>query len=323
AMESDRMTNLLFDPVSIQKEREVVKEERRFRFDNSISGYLNEATFASVFKVHPYRWLVIGSMKDLNAITLDQFKDFYRTYYSPNNAILVVSGAVSAKKVKELADKYYGSIPAQKIPKEVIPQEPEQKAPRTVTLRKEIQNPYFSLAYKAVRAGDKDQYAFDLLSNILSEGTSSRLYKRLVYKEQLVSSIYSYAYTPKDPGLFRVTGAVKADGDLNKAIKSVNSELYLLRTKKVSAQELQKAKNQVIKSYVDNLKTISGKARSIAVNEILFGDYSVMFEDINKYLAVTEDDILRVAKTYLQPNRKSVIKVLPKNKNRKTAQINN
>ena len=322
-MESDRMTNLIFDPTSIQSEREVVKEERRYRLDNNVSGYMNEATFASVFKVHPYRWPIIGSMKDLNAITLEQFKDFYRTYYSPNNSILVIAGAVSAKKVKALAEKYYASIPAQKIPNAKIPVEPEQKGQRSVTLRKDVQNPYFTMAYKAVEAGHKDQYAFDLLSNILSEGPSSRLYKRLVYKEQLVSSIYSYAYTPKNPGLFRVVGSVKPDASLRKAIKSINSELYKIRTKKVSAKELQKAKNQVVKSYVDALKTVSGKARAIATNQILFGNYEVMFEDIDKYLAVTEDDILRVAKKYLQPRKRSLIRVLPKVKTTKTAQNSN
>lgn len=322
-MESDRMTNLLFDPVSIQKEREVVKEERRLRFDNSISGSMNEATFSSVFKVHPYKWPVIGFMKDLNAITLDQFRDFYRTYYSPNNSILVVVGAVSAKKIKELAEKYYAKIPAQKIPESHIPEEPEQKGQRSVVIKKDVQTPYFTVAYKSVKAGHSDQYAFDLLSNILSEGPSSRLYKRLVYKEQLVSSIYSYAYTPKDPGIFSITGAMKPDVNLQKALTSINSELFKLRTEKVSAKELIKAKHQVVKTYVDALKTVSGKARAIATNEILFGNYEVMFEDINKYLSVTEEDILRVAKTYLQPRKRSLIRVLPTENNKKTAMNNN
>lgn len=313
-MESDRMVNLIFDPVAIQSEREVVKEERRFRLENSVRGYMNEATFGSVFKVHPYRWPVIGYMKDLNSISLEQFKNFYRTYYAPNNSVLVVSGAVSFEKVKELTEKYYAEIPAQEIPKQEYPKEPEQNGQRTVTLRKDVQSPYFSLAYKSVEAGHKDQFAFDLLSNILSEGPSSRLYKRLVYKEQLVSSIYAYAYTPASPGIFNVFASVKPGVDMGKALKSVYSELYKLRNQKVTEAELQKAKNQVVKSYVDSLKTISGKARAMAVNQILFGNYAVMFDDIDKYLAVTTDDIQRVAKTYLQPQKRSLIRVLPKNK---------
>lgn len=321
-IESDRMVNLIFDPASIQSEREVVKEERRLRLDNSVYGYMNEAVFASVFKVHPYRWPIIGSMKDLNAITLEQFKDFYQTYYSPNNSVLVVSGAVSVKRVKELAENYYAKIPAQKIPQQLIPAEPEQKGQRVVTLRKEVQNPYFTIAFKAVEAGHPDQYAFDLLSNILSEGASSRFYKRMVYQEQSVSSISSYAYTPKDPGLFAITASVKPDINMNQTIKTVYEEIYKLRRSKVSEGELQKAKNQVIKSYVDSLKTISGKARAIATNEILFGDYNVMFEDVNKYLAVTAEDIQRVANTYLLPERRSLIMVLPKSKTHKTAKIN-
>ncbi len=322
-MESDRMTNLLFDPVSIQSEREVVKEERRFRLENRVEGYLSEATFASVFKVHPYRWPVIGYMEDLNSITLEQFQDFYRTYYSPNNSILVVAGAVNFDKIKKLATKYYGKIPSQIIPESIFPEEPEQKEKRTVVLEKEIQNPYFSLAYKAVEAGHKDQYAFDLLSNILSEGSSSRLYKRMVYQEQIVSSIYSYAYTPANKGLFNITASVKPKANINAAIRSAYSEVEKLKRHKVTPRELEKAKNQVVKSYVDALKTVSGKARAIASNQILFGDYKVMFEDINKYLQVTEDDIYRVANTYLNERRSTVVKVIPQTKSHKAAKLSN
>jgi len=315
-MEADRMTNLIFSSKTINSEREVVKEERRFRFDNSVSGYMSEAVFSSVFKVHPYRWPVIGYMRDLNAISMNQFKNFYKTFYSPNNAIIVIAGAVKTKNVKKLIKKYYDKIPKQKIPESIVSSEPEQKGQRNVILRKNVQNPYFAVAYKSVEAGHKDQYAFDLLSNILSKGTSSRLYRRLVYKEQNVTSIYSYAYTPQEPGIFEVFAVVKPNVKIEKAMNSVFSELYKLRTHLVKPRELEKAKNQVMKSYVDSLKTISGKARSIASNEILFGNYKMLFLDLDRYMEVTREQIKEVAKKYLRPEQRSIVKVIPNNKDK-------
>jgi zinc protease len=318
-IESDRMINLLFDPVSIQSEREVVKEERRFRLENRVEGYLSEAVFASVFKVHPYKWPVIGSMADLNSISLEQFQDFYKTYYSPNNSIIVIAGAVQFSKVKDLIQKYFGSIPGQTVPPLNVTQEPEQKSQRLVTLKKDIQNPYFTIAYKAVPAGHKDQYVMDLLSNILSEGPSSRLYKKMVYKEQLATSIYSYAYTPIDSGIFNITSSLKPGKSLDKSIELVLSEIEKLKTQAVSSEELTKAKNQVIKSYVDSLKTVSGKARAIATNQIMFGDYKVMLDDLDKYMAVTADDIQRVSRNYFTRDKSSIVKVVPNVKSTKTA----
>ncbi len=180
------------------------------------------------------------------------------------------------------------------------------------------------MAYKAVEAGHKDQFAFDLLSNILSEGTSSRLYKKLVYNEQVATSVYSYAYTPANKGVFNISTTLKAGGDPSRIIKMIQRELTELQNNQVEDKELEKAKNQVVKAYVDSLKTISGKARSIASNQILFGDYKVLFSDINKYLAVSKEDIQRVAREYLGTSKRSIIKVLPAAHKTKTAmKVNN
>lgn len=313
-MESDRMVNLVFDAGKVKSEREVVKEERRYRYDNNVSGYINEAVYSSVFKVHNYRWPVIGYMRDLNSTTMDELKGFYKTYYSPNNAILVIAGDIDIDRVKTLVEKYYAHIPAQEIPENKVPPEPKQQGERNIILRKNVQNPTLAIAYKSVKAGDDDQYAFDLLSNILGEGQSSRLYKRLVYREQSVSSISSFAYTPKDPGVFEVFASVKPGQSVDKVLRSIYSEIYKLRTKLVTERELEKAKNQVMKSYIDSLKTISGKARAIATNEILFGNYEELFNDIDRYNSVTREKIQEVTGKYLMPYQRSVVRVLPKSK---------
>ena len=313
-IESDRMRNLMFTQKAIDSEREVVKEERRWRVDNNIMGFLSTKVFATVFKVHPYRWPIIGYMRDLNAATMDDMKDFYRVHYAPNNAVVVIAGAINTEDARKLVYKYYGGIEAQELPKKVYKQEPAQKAARVLNLTREIQTPIFAVVYKAPKAGEKDAYTLDLASNILSNGNSSRLYQRLVYRSQLTNSISSYNYTPHEPGIFRITGTMKPGKNMEKALTAVYAELYKLRKTPVSDAELEKAKNQVMFGYVEGLKTVSGKARAMAVNEILFNDYSHLFRELDMYQSVTKEDIQDAAARYLMPNQRSTIRVRPKKK---------
>jgi len=310
--ESDRMVNLIFNQKQINSEREVVKEERRMRSENSVRGAIWEATFKTVFKVHPYKWPVIGSMKDLNRATLQDFKDFYRTFYAPNNAVIVVAGDINIEKTKKMIHKKYAHLPAQKLPEKKYKQEPTQKGQRNTVLKKNVQSPSLSVVFQAPKVGEDDAYAFDLLSNILGSGPSSRLNKRMVYKEQVATSVSSFAYTPQEPGVFSVSVSGKPGASRDKLKRSVFGELYKLRKKKVSEKELEKAKNQIMFDYVDNLKTIHGKARALASSEILFGDYKFIFKDISKYLSITSEQIQLVANKYLKPEQRSIIEVLPK-----------
>lgn len=313
-IESDRMRNLLFKPEMIQKEREVVKEERRYRVSDSVSGSLQESVFKTVFKVHPYRWPVIGYMKDLNAATVEDLKEFYRVHYAPNNSVLVVVGSFDPKKAKKWIDEKYGKIQSQKLPVTRTVVEPQQKGARGQILRKNVQSPTVAVVFQSPQSGEREAYAMDLLSNILGEGSSSRLHKRIVYKEQRALSIGSFNYTPMEAGIFQISASVKPGANKDKVLSSIYAELYKMRTKLVGEKELDKAKNQVMKSYVDGLKTISGKARMLAINEIYFSDYQVMFEDLEKYQSITREEIKNVAEKYLVPSKRSVVQVLPKAK---------
>ncbi|MCB0385557.1 MAG: insulinase family protein, partial [Bdellovibrionales bacterium] len=311
-IESDRMRNLIFDETEIKNEREVVKEERRYRVENNVYGYLHENVFETVFRVHPYRWPVIGYMRDLNATSVEDLKEFYRVYYAPNNAVLVISGDFKSGQAKSLIEKYYAKIPSQPIPELKFDPEPEQKAQRNSQIVKDVQNPTFSIAYQAPPAGQDEAYAFDLLANILANGSSSRLHKRLVYKQQIANSVSAWAYTPLRAGIFQVICSVKPGADMEKAIGTVYTELWKFRNELVQPDELQKAKTQVMMDYVDSLKTVSGKARAIALNEVLFNDYSIMFKDLDRYNAVTAEQIKEVADKYLKPHQRSIIRVKPK-----------
>tara|TARA_B100000749_G_C18450136_1_gene476086 strand:- start:48254 stop:49561 length:1308 start_codon:yes stop_codon:yes gene_type:complete len=311
-IESDRMVNLQFDMKAINSEREVVKEERRMRVENSISGSIWEAMFKSIFKVNQYRWPVIGYMRDLNAATMKDFKDFYKTYYSPNNSVLVVSGDINISNAKSMIEKYYGKLQPQKIPAIEKLSEPEQKGHRTTTLRKNAQSSTFMVGYQGPNVEDADLAAMEVLSYILGNGDSSRLHQRLVYRTQLANSTWAFTYSLAVRGAFLVNVAVKPGADLNKAISAAYGEIYKVRAEKVKEEELTKARNMLVSELVDRLKTTNGVAQSLAAVETITGDYTRLFSDIEKYSNVTVDDIQRVAKKYLKPDQRSIVMVVPK-----------
>ena len=311
-IESDRMRNLLFKPEELKSEIEVVKEERRYRVENSVKGSLYEALFKTAFKISPYRWPVVGYMRDLNAASKEDLKDFYGKFYSPNNSVLTIAGDFKTEDVKSLVNKYYGQLKRQDLPAVSFVKEPEQNGIRHTTLKKNVQNVTVAIAYKTPPSGSKESYALDLLGLILGSGDSSRLYKKLVYKNDLASSTYAGAYSMQKEGLFLVYSSLKPGKSLRPAKKLMFAEIKKLRRYLVSEKELEKAKNQVMKSYVDNLKTISGKAQALALNEILFSDYRIMFNDLGMYMKVTREDLMDVSRKYLLKKRSSVVDILPK-----------
>ncbi|AFY00718.1 M16 family metallopeptidase [Bdellovibrio bacteriovorus] len=311
-MEVDRMSSLLISPEDLKSEKEVVKEERRWRVDNNPMGLLRELMMGTIFKVHPYKWPVIGYMKDIEAYDSEKLRYFYNTFYVPNNAVLVVVGDFNTSKVKSLIEKYYGKLPSRPLPERKYPSEPAQKVQQNATLRKDVQNTSFVVAYKSPKQGQPDMYALDLAANILGYGTSSRLHKRLVYQKQSATSAYSYNYAMQDEGMFAVGVNLKPGQTPQESLDIVYNEIWKLRNQKVSEAELEKAKTQVMKDLVDSLKTMDGKARALAVNEIVTGSYESLFTDLEKYQAVTADDIKRVADKYTQQTQRSIITLEPK-----------
>lgn len=324
-MEVDRMSSLLLNPEDLKSEKEVVKEERRWRVDNNPQGLLREAMMGTVYKVHPYKWPVIGHMKDIEAYDVEKLRFFYNTYYVPNNAVLVIVGDFDTAKVKPMVEKYYGKLPFRPLPARNYLPEPPQTVQRNATIRKDVQNSSFVIAYQTPPQGHPDVYALDLAANILGSGTSSRLHKRLVYQRQMATSAYSYNYSMQDSGLLAIgvnlkpgipgvaaPDASEAQGGQQVALDIVYNEVWKLRNQKVSDRDLEKAKTQVMKELVDNLRTMDGKARALAVNEIMTGSYESLFTDLAKYQAVTAEDIKRVAEKYTQQTQRSVISLEPK-----------
>ncbi len=311
-LEADRLQNLLFDEQEIKSEREVVKEERRMRLENDVMGSLAEAIGHTVYTKHPYHWPVIGYMEDLNAATMDDLKSFYRTYYAPNNAVVVISGSFDMKKAKELITEYYDRIPAQPIPDLKPAPEPEQKKQRNLTLKKDVQTTTFAMVYPTVEGGHPDSFALDLLSVILSKGITSRLHKKLVYDMKVATGVMVDSDSSRLAGVFDIVVSLKQGESVSKTVAVIEAELKNIREKGVTPRELLKSKNQIMKGYIDTLKTISGKARLLAMSEVVYGDHNEIFKQLDRYDVVTSKDIQQVITQYLKPQRMSLIQVVPK-----------
>ncbi len=310
-IESDRMENLAINAENLKAEREVVKEERRMRVDNNPGGLLREALFDQTFTTSPYHWPVIGYMPDLDNVTVENAQAFHRTYYAPNNATLVIAGDFDSAQVKKWVEKFYGQIKSQPIPTKDFAKEPEQKGPKSHFISQQVQATQFVMAYHTPKTGTDEAYALDLLANILGYGDSSRLHQRLVYQDQSASNVGSYNQTLQLEGLFQIYVSLKPGKDYKNAERAALGVIWRARKIMISDAELQKAKNQVMKGYVDGLKTIHGRAEALALNETIYGDYEMLFKDLDRYNAITAKQVRDVAAKYLAPEKMTLVVLKP------------
>lgn len=310
-LEVDRMKDLALKAEDLLSEKEVVKEERRWRVDNSPMGLLRELTNSTVYKVHPYTWPVIGTMKDISNYNVDVLRKFYETWYVPNNAVLVLAGDFKVSEAKRMVEKYYGPLPSKPLPERKIPAEPPQKAQRNASLKQDVQSSTFIVAFPTVQHGNEDMYALDVAAQILGSGVSSRLYKRLVYANQIATSASAWSENKLDSGSFAVAVSMKPGLEHQQALNLVFNELYKLRNKPVSEEEIKKSKILSKKNVIDAMVTIDSRARLLASYEILTGSYESVFADIEKYNSVTAADVQRVANKYFNQTQRSIVVLEP------------
>ncbi len=251
-------------------------------------------------------------------MTTEIAQDFHKLFYSPSNAIIVIAGDFDIAETKKLIRKYYGGIPRQIVNRVTHPAEPNQMSPRSTFIKRDVKGWTFAISYPVPASGTEDSYALDLLSVIMGQGSSSRLYKRLVYKEQVATSASVSNNTLQDAGLFQVFVTMKPEtnGALSQkqflaAQRSIYGEMWRPRNMPISAADLERARNQIVVSQVESLKTLHGKAESLATNEMLFGDYTRVFTDIDKYMKITPAQIQKVARKYLSPERSNLVVVRP------------
>ena len=249
-LESDRMANLQVTEENLKSEREVVKEERRFRVENQPQGALFEAIYATVFKSYPYRWPVIGWMQDLDHIDINKCREFFKTYYSPNNATIVIAGDFDISDAKSLLQKYYGGIPSQNIPILKTPIEPEQKAQREMRVSKNVQNEHLALSFRTPDGKHEDNYPLEILTEILGGGEFSRLYKKLVYNQQSASIVGADNAVSAGPGVLTIYLSLKPGVNHDEALQATYAILWDARNKLFTEKELQIAEDEVLKEHV-------------------------------------------------------------------------
>lgn len=310
-LEADRMQNLILTKESVLSERDVVMEERRMRYEDDPQNFVMEEVFAAAFKNHSYRWPVIGWMSDLRKLNPDDLVSHYRTYYAPNNAVIIVVGDVNQQQILEKIRTTFGSIPAGPPLPELVVEEDEQKGERRIYVKKEAELPYVLSVYKVPNITHEDGFALDVLGSILSDGKSSRLYRSLVYEKQIAISAWAgYEGLYKNPFLF-FSGATAGQGKkIEDVEKALLDEIEKIKNELPLTQEVQRAKNQVEASFIMQQDSIYMQARTIGSFEMTVG-----WKFIDKYLEgirrVTPEDVSRIAKKYLVDEQKTTGILIP------------
>ncbi len=312
-LESERMMHAKIEEIGVNTQREVVKEEKRQRIDNQPYGTILMEVLKRAYKVHPYRWAPIGSMEHLNAAQLSEFIDFYKTYYVPNNCVLSIAGDIDITKTKQLIQAYFGEIPKGSKPIErPNVTEPALGAEVRDVIEDNIQLPAVIQAYRAPKQGSDEYYAFNVLSTLLSGGESSRMNKILVDDKEMAVAAFAIPFFNEDAGLF-INYALPNMGFTPEALESaMDSIINDLKVTPVSANEFQKVQNQIESEFVSSNSTMAGIAESLANYQVYFGDADLINTELAKYKKVTREDLMNVAKKYLNKDNRVVLYYVPK-----------
>lgn len=302
-LESDRMLSLSFSPQSLEVQRQVVIEEFKQRNLNQPYGDASHLLREMAYQNHPYCWPTIG--KEISHIanaTMEEVKSFFYRFYAPNNAILSVSGHISFEETVRLAEKWFGPIPKRNIPKRELPQEPRQTAIRRLTVERKVPVDTLYMAFHMCNRHDKNYYTFDLITDILSNGRSSRLVQNLTQKKKLFTSIDSYISGSLDEGLLQITGKPAPGISLEKAEEAIWQELEVLKTQPVSDNELEKVKNRYESEQIFNNINYLNVATNLAYFELL-GNAEAINTEVDRYRSVTQEQIQDIARqTFIQDN---------------------
>ena len=312
-IEADRIQYLQFDPKKIAAEREVVASERRLRTDNDNGGLLDEQLWATAFIAHPYQWPVVGWMSDIEHWTMEDLKHHFEMGYSPNNATMVVVGDVTSDEIFQLCEKFIEPIPPHAPPPPVTTVEPEQLGERRLAVHKTAELPLLMIGYHVPQTNNPDFYALNILRTVLFQGESSRMYQRLVDKDQIALDVSAFVQPSFDPTLAIVVAQPKQGIDPAKCETAIYEEFDKTKSALISDQELEKAKNIRLVEFYHQMRTINGRANTIGTYEVFFGDYNRLFDAAKNYSAVTKEDVQRVAKQYFGANNRTVATLLPEN----------
>jgi len=310
-LESDRMASLNIDDDSLQREREVVKEERRFRTDNDLDGMMDEALSALAFQAHPYRWPVVGWMSDLNRITRQDCERYFRTYYAPNNCTVLLVGDFEADHALKRIETLYGAIARGDPLPEVADGEPPQKGERRAVIHYPAQAPALLAGFRTPNGRQADSLVLDLIEASLSYGEGARLKRALVYEQELCVDANVYFGWRMDPGLFQISLKLNPGVDPARAESALWAELARVADQPMAEAELQRAKNFVRSGLLRGLQTANGRAHTLGQMEVMLGSWRAFLDLPDRYQAVTPADVQRVAKSTFAPHRRNLVTLVP------------
>jgi predicted Zn-dependent peptidase len=317
-MESERMLHAKIDSEGVETQRKVVKEEKKQRFDNTPYGQLINVVFENSFTKHPYRWSPIGTDQYLDMATLPEFMSFYKLFYVPNNATLVIGGDIDIAQTKALIDRYFGTIPkgTQAIPRPNVT-EPQQTAEKRVKFYDNIQLPALVYSYHTPKMGTDDYYAVQMLTQLLAKGNSSRLRKAIVDEQEKAVEAAAIMLPSEDPGISIVFGITNMGVPIEDLEKAMDAEIDKVKTGTISEEEFQKLKNQVETDFISQNERILGVVDNLATYHVFLGNANLINTELDRYAKVTKDDLQRVAKKYFTKENRAVIYYLPKSEEKK------
>lgn len=315
-LESERLLHARIDQIGVETQREVVKEERRQNYENRPYGSFLLKVLENSYNVHPYQWAPIGSMEHLNAASLEEFMQFYETFYVPENATLVIAGDIEPEATLALVHKYFNEIPRSGNP---IPRPDVVEPPKTAEVRDtiydNIQLPAVIMAYHMPAQGTPDYYALDMLSILLSGGGSSRLNRSLVDEQEKAVYVGAFPLSLEDPGLYIAYAIANRGNGPAELETAIDAEIERVRQELVSDREFEKIRNQIESDFVTGNATLEGIAGNLATYHVLFGDADLINTELERYLAVTREDMMRVAQKYLRKDNRAVLHYLPQPSN--------
>jgi zinc protease len=312
-LEADRMATLRIDEEAFRREREVVKEERRMRVENQPYGRLNEIVYDHAFTAHPYKHPTIGSIADLESASIEDVREFHRTYYVPENATLTVVGDFETAQVLQLVNQYFGRVPkaARPVPRD-IPKEPAWTKERRFTIEESWPLPAVVVAHHITYDGHPDSYPLHITSKILSDGQSARITRELVYNKRLALTAFGQGNITEDPNLFFAVAIVQPGRTVAEAEKALIAELEKLKNEPVSAHELQRSKNQFARDYIIGRESNYEKAVHLAHAAVIHNDITTADGEFEIFMNVSASDVQRVAKTYFTPENRLVLTIMPR-----------
>ncbi len=312
-LESERLLHPVINQIGVDTQKEVVQEERRLRVDNAPYGQLIENMFKNMFVNHPYRWSVIGSLDHLASATLEDFQEFNKVYYIPNNAVLVVAGDFEMSEAKRLIKEYFEPIPkGQDVVKKTYEESPIEGLIQAQFEDPNIQIPMILLGYRTPGQAEKDAYVLNMISSYLSDGESSVLQKKLVDEKRMALQIFAFNYSLEDYGAYLLGGLPLGSNTMDDLVTEVDEEIEKLKTELISERDYQKLQNQFENSFVNSNSSVEGIANSLANNYMLFGKTDLINTEIDIYRSISREDIREVARKYLNADQRVELKYIPK-----------